>query len=439
MPLRFGMGMARLRNLWARLRGSLWLLPSVFTVSAFILAELAIRIDDLIESANLRDLPGIYPGSAEGARQVLGTLAGSMVSLTTISFSVMMVVLTLASSQFGPRVLRNFLSDRLNQSVLGTFVATFVYCVMVLGRVPNPDQIGQVPRLAVSLGLVLTLVSLGMLIAFIHHVARSIQSTEIVRQAYRLALKSIDGLYPDSCDPAAEAAASEAEPPVSAPARFIRADSSGYVQAVDLDAAITFACDHDGYVRFKVQPGDFIIEDEIVAEAWSASPLPDDASTSAWRWIVLGPERTPEQDARYGLEQLAEIGTRALSPGINDPNTAVECIDYVGAALARLAKRKIPSACRRSKGQPRAWLPQPGFGEVAGAALHPIRHYGREHPRVVKRLVLMLSTLEVRAQRPSDVEWLRQQRRRLSEQLDDIADHQARHELRRLCTDAPAH
>lgn len=432
------MGTARLRNLWARLRGSLWLLPSVFTVSAFVLAEAAIRIDDLIESADLRDLPVIYPGSAEGARQVLGTLAGSMVSLTTISFSVMMVVLTLASSQFGPRVLRNFLADRLNQSVLGTFVATFVYCVIVLGRVPNPDQLGQVPRLAVSLGLLLTLGSLGMLIAFIHHVARSIQSSEIVRQAYRLAVNSIEGLYPEPLRAAEGDAPPPESPPASPPEHVIRAGSSGYVQAVDVDAAIAYACEHEGYVRLTVQPGDFVLTGDAVIELWRGCPAPRDPEALARRWVVLGPERTPEQDARYGLEQLAEIGTRALSPGTNDPNTAVECIDHVGAALAKLVARRLPHTCRRCEDTLRAWMPQPTFGDIAGAALNPLRHYGRQHPRVVERLALTLSLIEARAQRPSDRQWLREQRRRLAEQLQDIPDQQARLQLQRLCADAPA-
>jgi uncharacterized membrane protein len=223
----------------------------------------------------------------------------------------------------------------------------------------------------------------------------------------------------------------------SASAHAVGCDTSGYIQAVDVDGLMTFAREHHVYVELTVQPGDFVTKGDVVAKVSPDERLPDDVQTRVRRCLVLGQERTPEQDARYGLEQLAEIGTRALSPGINDPNTAIECIDHVGAALALLLSRKIPDESRRVNGKLHAWIPRPDFPAIAGGALDPLRHYGREHPSVIERLLRVQGTLEARAQDPRDKTWLTEQRQRIAEQLHGIEDASARRALQMAC-DRPA-
>ena len=399
----------RLLNLYERLRSSLWVVPALLTVGAFILSQLTMLADAWIQQAGIQ-VPLLFPGGLQGARHVLGALVASMVSLTTISFSMMMVVLTLASSQFGPRVLRNFLSDRVNQVALGVFVATFVYCLGVLSRVPESDGSSMdTPRLAVTLAVALTLLSLGTLISFIHHIARSIQASQVVMRAHGELQRSIRTVYPDLDDetkPADPPAAAPERP--AGPAREVRAERPGYLQAIATDEVLKFARTHDAWVQLHLKPGQFVNSGDRVAEVWARSePPPTEAlAKSARDWLVLGPERTGEQDVQFGFRQITEIATRALSPGINDPATAVSCIDYIGEALADLAaRRQPPTVSCDEDGRPRCQRPQDQFTDIAAVVFDNLRVYGRGHPEVMRRLVAVLAHLAPRLQEPGENQW----------------------------------
>jgi uncharacterized membrane protein len=416
---------------WEKLRASLWLLPSLLTFAALALAEGVLRLDQVLDDRISHDTPLIYPGTAEGARQVLSALAGSLVSLTTISFSIMMVVLTLASNQFGPRVLRNFLSDRLNQTVLGTFVATFVYCAYILGRVPDSDEVGHVPRIAVTLALLLTLTSLGMLITFIHHIARSIQAAQVVRRAHALALHCINHIYPAPLGN--EEPEKPAHLPGTDPSTRVESSDCGYVMFIEPGGLIEYTKRHDLVIRLHVKPGDFIIRGACLAEVWGATP-PDDLDDDLRSFIVLGSERTPEQDPQCALRQLSEIAIRALSPSTNDPHTAMEAIDYLGSAVACLAGRYIPREARfDNEGQLRAWLPRDDFPGIVEPSLTPLRHYAREHAIVIERLLHFFQVLAPRLERPVDQAWARQQCADIHAQLGSIPDQRSRASLERAC------
>lgn len=388
----------RLRNLFERLRSSLWVVPGMLTLGAFLLAQIAIFTDGWTQKEGIK-IPFLFPGGLAGARQILGALVTAMVSLTTISFSVMMVVLTLASNQFGPRVLRNFLTDRVNQTALGVFVATFVYALVVLSRLPDSGDNGfQTPRLAVTLAVVLTLGSLATLIYFIHHVARSIQASDIVLRAHQELQRSINVIYPESVGQPSRKPASTAEATPPRPAghrQTITADRVGYVQAIAADEVMTYAVEHDALVEFKVQPGQFIGCGDPIAEVDLPSGESDDDLPKRGRtWLVIGTERTGEQDVQYGFRQLTEIAVRALSPGINDPTTAVSCIDYIGENLRELSGRDIPSPERADdEGRLRVIAPRDSFTHTAGIVFRNLRCYARGHPEVMSRLVDALGAL----------------------------------------------
>lgn len=410
IPLHFAPKMiTRLRNLLERLRSSLWVLPATLTLGAAILSELALLADGWIQRETLA-LPFLFPGSLEGARQVLGALVGSMVSLTTISFSIMMVVLTLASNQFGPRVVRNFLSDRLNQVTLGVFVATFVYCLLVLGRLPEPQEGAlSTPRLAVTLALALTLASLGMLISFIHHVACSIQASHVVLRAHHELQRSINTIYPEALGedaPTRDARRRELE---QDRAFRVKMDRPGYIQAITTDGVMAFAEERDAFVRLLVKPGQFVTGGDEVAEvSFREGGIDAETERVVRGWLVLGAERTGEQDAQYGFRQISEVALRALSPSINDPSTAVSCIDYIGANLDELAMRRFADPERADDdGQIRVIGPRDGFPEIAAAAVDNLRCYARGHPEVMMHLARMLGSLGRRVRRPDDAAWTR--------------------------------
>jgi uncharacterized membrane protein len=181
---------------WDRLRSSLWFLPAAMACLAVALAVSAVELDKAVADDWLQRLSWIYSGGAEGASLLLGTVAGSMIAIAGTVFSMTLVALSLASSQLGPRLLRNFMRDRSNQVVLGTFVATFVYCLLVLRTIRRADEVAFVPHLAVSIGVLLAIASVGVLIYFIHHISVSIQADQVVARVGRVLEDGIDRLFP---------------------------------------------------------------------------------------------------------------------------------------------------------------------------------------------------------------------------------------------------
>lgn len=178
-------GSARLANLWESLRTSYWFVPTLMTAGGVALSFASVHLDERVNYKWVRTVGWIWAGGAEGARQVLSTIAGSMITVAGVAFSITIVALTLASNQFGPRLLRNFVRDAGNQIVLGTFIATFVYCLLVLRTVRGEDDTEFVPYVSVTLGVAFALTSLGVLIYFIHHVAISIQAENLIASVAR--------------------------------------------------------------------------------------------------------------------------------------------------------------------------------------------------------------------------------------------------------------
>ncbi|MCF3648233.1 DUF2254 domain-containing protein [Synoicihabitans lomoniglobus] len=429
----------RWNNLYERLRSSLWLVPSLLAVSAGLAAEIALHIDLWLLRENYTP-PFLYPGNIAGARQVLGTLAASMVSLTTISFSVMMVVLTLASNQFGPRVLRNFLSDRFYQVVLGIFVATFAYSLFVLGRLPDVDDPGSaVPRFAVTFALVMTFTSLATLIGFIHHVARSVQASQIVQQAHREACRTILAVYPDALgQDQFDETPIPREDYASNITLEVRADRAGYVQAISVDDVMSFAVENDIVVEFHIKPGHFISTRSLLATLHGKLPADEKPTRERIRSaVLLGSERTGEQDAQYGVRQLMEIGIRSLSPGINDPVTAISCIDYLCEDLAELARRILPPEQRYDEnGQLRVVVRRDDFADIASAAFDNLRHYGRSHPEVMNRLAVGLAMIAGEVHREPDRQWMRAALRDLRAEAENLPHQTDRKRFDACCAEA---
>ena len=387
----------RIRSWWDTLTSTLWFVPALMTASSIALAAGVVALD--------RSTTGVhagwfflYSGGPEGARSVLSTTAGSMITVAGVAFSATMVALSFASSELGPRLLRNFMKDGGNQVVLGTFIATFVYCLLVLRTVSEaPRQF--VPHFGVSVGLVLALASLVVLIYFIHHVARTLQADYIISVVARELDHAIDNMYPggmgDDAPQDAIAGMKERERELrSEPKARIYLSQSGYVHALDVELMMKLAAKHDLVVRILSRPGRYVHDGTPVAEVWPAANVDDATQKKVADAFIIGRTRTSQQDVEFSINQLVEVAARALSPGINDPFTAMTCIDRLTTALLHLIRREFPPRFRVDReGKLRVIADRPDFAGVTDAAFHQIRQSGANMPAVAIRLLESLSLL----------------------------------------------
>ena len=392
-----------LRNVWESLTSSLWFVPSIMTFLALCLAFASIALDDALNGT----IGWAYGGGPEGARDLLAAIAASMITVAGVSFSVMIVALTLASQQFGPRLLRNFMRDTGNQIVLGTFIATFTYCLIVLRTIRSAES-EFVPHVSVTLAIVFALASLGVLIYFIHHAAVSIQAPELIAMVANDVETGIERLFPEKLGRSAE----ENDEKLSERSlgdfethgRVIPAATTGYVQSIANDSLMAVAKQNDLTLLLKCRPGDFIIEGEELAKARPEDCVDEEVTRKIQRAFVYGNQRTHLQDLEFSLQQLVEVAVRALSPGVNDPFTAINCIDRIAAALSLLAQRSFPSPFRHDEGGSLRVIAKPvKFAEVLNATFDPIRQYGRSSPLVTLRLLEAISRITKRATREGDL------------------------------------
>ena len=399
-------------QLWDRLRTSYWFVPTLMAATAVVLALLLVPLDRALEDTSVERWWLAYTGGPEGARAVLSVIAGSMITVAGLVFSITIVTLTLASSQFGPRLLRNFIRDSANQVVLGTFVATYLYCLLVLRTVRSTDGESFVPHIAVAVGVLLAVVSLGVLIYFIHHVAVAIQATHIVTDVSSELLIAIDAMFPEARDDAAhKAPAIPAQEMLPAEffekGRVVAATKNGYLQLLDYDRLVSLASEHDLVVETCFRPGQFIVLGQAMARVACDERVEDRLIELIQKAFVLGHQPTPTQDPEFAVRQLVEIALRALSPGINDPFTAMSCLDWLGAALGRLAQRTIPSTHRYDEDRRlRVVGPVVGFSGMADAAFNQFRQAARTNAAVTIRLLETITTVADRTQRREDLQVL---------------------------------
>jgi uncharacterized membrane protein len=330
----------RLRSRWSDLRSGLWLLPGLIVVALVVLAFVVIQVDHMQGDTEVG-----FGGGPAAARDVLAAIAGSFVTVAGLSFSLTIVVLQLASSQYSPRILRGFLADRITQLTAGAFIGVFAYSLVVLRSVRSePDAF--VPSLGVSVAIVLALTALAVLFAFMDHVAKLIQVSNL---AARLGAATCAELARTSTGdhPSDDA---EAERRVRAwraraPALPVRVSRAGYLRSIDVRTITGRLADTRARIALRARPGDLVVPDEPVAEVWGEPGTGTDAdavATAVLGALHVADERDLGGDPGFGVRQLADIAIRALSPGINDPTTATTCVAYVRAALVDDATRPAP-------------------------------------------------------------------------------------------------
>jgi uncharacterized membrane protein len=386
--------MVKLQQLWSDLRGSFWFVPSLIVFGSIALALGLIEAGSLVTSDTLAKWPRLFGAGAEGSRGMLEAIAGSAITVAGVVFSITVVALTLASSQYTPRTLRNFMRDRANQVTLGVFVGVFTYCLIVLRTIRGGDD-SFVPSLAVLGGFILALISVGVLIFFIHHIASTIQAATIIASIAEETTGAIDHLFPEELGHGEDER--ELDKPewrlASGAWRQVPAAGVGYIQNVDNEALLRFARELHTVIRMERGIGDFVVEGAPLVSISSEIELDRETVERLNKAYVINRYRTVEQDVGFGIRQIVDVALKALSPGVNDTTTAVMCVDYLTAILVRLARRRIPSRYRSDEGNLRVIARGPNFELMLTKAFDQIRRSAEGNVAVIARMLDGLQSL----------------------------------------------
>lgn len=378
--------MIRIGEWWQAIRTGFWAIPSACVLVAILLGLTLVRVDHALGG----DVRFVFDAGPEGAREVLSAISTSMITFTGLVFSITIVVLQLTSSQFSPRVLRTFLRDRLTQFALGTFVATFVYSVTVL-RTVTSGETAFVPALSTTVGLGLLLLSVGMFVAYIHHIATSIQVSSIMTAIGAETRETLERRYPSGAEeltPRPTAPPGTATDPIPAP-------RMGVVTQIDIDRLVALACSGDVVLRTRVRLGDFVAEGAPLVEVLGTGAVEAKSVSAA---IKVAKDRTMQEDVAFGFRQLVDIAERALSPGINDPTTAVQALDQLHDLLRRLAARPLRDGIYCDEdGLVRLVTPPETFADYLDLSLEEIDQYGAEVGQVQRRIDELLSDVAAAA------------------------------------------
>ncbi len=386
---------------WSRLWKPFWAVPAVC-----VLVSLAVGIvlPHVEESWGTTDLQYVFQGGPDGARGLLGTIASAMISVTGLVFSITMVVLQLASSQFTPRVLGGFLQNRVVQSTLGVFVSTFVFALTVIRSIRGDNETEQfVPQVSVTLAFLMVLASVGFFLAFIHHITTSIQVSHVISRIGDQTVRLADRMFPEPAGAEAPAFGPTWSPEPGTPHLSLEAPRHGVITYVDYAGLVHWARDHDVVVTLDRPVGQFLAEGQHMLRVWG-DPARSEERGETWepyRHVGLGPQREMRQDVAFGIRQLVDIADRALSPGVNDPTTAVQCLDELHRILRLLVQRASPSPyITDDDGRVRVVHHPQAVTDLLELAVREIAHFGRDSVQVHPRLRTLLEDLsEVSAER----------------------------------------
>jgi uncharacterized membrane protein len=395
------------------IRTGLWPVPLAMVAVAFGVWGAVSWLDGRIGDAPLGADSWLYSGSGKDAATLLATLVTAIITISSIVFSITIVTLTLAANQFGSRLVRTYMADLPSKLALGLFVMTVVYSLLALRSVQQDMPAAEVPHATVTLALLLGVACVLVLVLFLHNVARSIVADEVIRRVARELEGSIDGLEasPGSCTQPARA-----QPALAGDGALVRSRKEGYVQAVRYEQLVAAGSRHQATVVLTFRAGAFMCRDDWLARVHPASALTPALAEAIHGTILVGALRTPTQDVEYSMRHLVDVALRALSPGINDANTAMVVIDRLRAAVSELlGKRLPPGRYVDSQGQLRVVVPCHDYAELLGYAFEQIRHAAAPHPAVTVRMLQAFARIAEHARLPEQCDALAEHARRAAE------------------------
>lgn len=416
----------RIRALTERLRASLFFVPVAFVTAGVALGVASVEVDQrLLESPG--ELPFVLTATVDSSRAVLGTVASATITVAGIAFSISLLVIQLASSQYSPRVVHGLLRDPFSKRVMGVVVGTFTYCLVVLRSVRGPleeDGTPVVPNLSVTFALVLGVVSILAIVAFIDHSAQTMDVSRILARASDDGLRTARSLW---ADPGPRTPMVPLAPPPGDPF-VVEHATPGWVQHVDL-RALAEAAPEGGTVRLETEVGRYAVVGTPLCTIWPTPADVEEACHRARRAVVVGSSRTSQQDVGYAVRQLADVALRALSPGVNDPTTAQDALFHLGTVVGELLVRQPPPLASAEPGSRVLLRPERlDHDEIVGLAFDEVRLSARGMPTVLVYLLEVLHLLEERAgTTPGAREALRAQAALIREEVDraDLLPHDA--------------
>ncbi len=382
----------KLAAFWERVRTSLWFLPALMVLAAMLLAWLALQVDIEVKASGF--VWWINQGSAVEAGRLLSALLGSLITMATLVISITMVVLTLAAGQLGPRLIRSFVGDRRTQGVLGLFIGTIVYILLIFRLLDSELPKDAVPHFAVTTVSGLVFICLLTLLYYVHHLSRSIVADTVVNRVGEDLDRAIRNNLRDAEDEVPTIVTNRSE---EAPAHF-GLKASGYIQTVDYGGLVEAAAEREALIELLVRPGHHVLAGRAHALVWPAAALDDEFRSEIVAAVSVGRERTAYQDVEFSIRQLVEVALRALSPGINDPFTAIAVVDRLGASLALAMERAAPQKIwNDAEGSVRLVAATSDFDGLVDLSFNQIRQAGAYHPAV---LIALLDALGALAETP---------------------------------------
>jgi len=399
----------RLRHFMELASANIWMVPSLFLIASVLIAFLNFYLDKTLFAQHVQ-FPKLflYFNNSENIRTLLSVSASSILGVAGVSFSITIASLTLASQQFGSRLLRNFMMDRFNQLVLGVFIGTFLYCIMMLQFTSSMDLEKTTPLISMIGLLILIVTNLLMLVFFIHHTAVSIQAESVIADVNGSLQSQLNTFFPDKyteTEHLPESVTEHADDPFEGIDNYIYTKQSGYLQAIDMESLIAWVSDEDISLKLTVKPGDFLIKHSLIGVCLISDEQKEDfkktISDPVNDRFLIGAKGTASQDPEFAVRQLVEVAVRALSPGINDPFTAITCIDRLGDNIAFLIDREFPSAQHfDEEGRLRLQTKPFTFEGIVEVSFNQIRQHGRADVSVTIRLLetMYCLTQQVRSQ-----------------------------------------
>jgi uncharacterized membrane protein len=388
------------RYRWDRLKVSFWFASVVMALGAVLLAWTVYWLDTLIPNEVLQNSRFVLSGTPNELRSALLNIAGTVLATAGVVFTLLTLPLSTVAAQYGSRLLRLFLGDRTAQFVLGMFVATFVYCIAGAFSIPPAGVEVEAPQLTATVGVYLMLATFATLILLVQHISTMLQAPNIAAAAGAELIEAVsaeitgevtsteDQRLPDQ-------ALSEAE------GYPIQARKSGYIQYIDPEIMLTLARERNLIIRLRHRPGHYVWPSAVVALVWPADRVDERLAKQIGHAFQIGNGRTPTQDVEYAVKQLTEMAVRAMSSAINDPFTAMTCLDHIGDGLLKFVQQDARGSHYTDQdGQLRFILEPITFAELLGAAFDLLRHASCDNASVLLHMLEVIELIGQEAQAP---------------------------------------
>lgn len=392
---------------WDRLKVSFWFAPALMALAAVLLAWTMYRVDNLIPNEALQTSRFILSGTVSELRSALLNIATTTLATAGVVFTLLTLPLSTVAAQYGSRLLRLFLGDRTTQLALGMFVGTFVYCLAAALAIAPSNVQPEGPQLTATVGLYLMLATFASLIVLVQHISTMLQAPNIAAAAGAELLDAVTVELPDE---ATSADSGSQDAPLTPAVKDtmletegypVYARKTGYIQYIDPAVMLTLAREKNLVIHLLRKPGHFVWRGGAVARVWPASQVDEQLDKLIRRAFQIGNGRTPTQDVEYAVNQLVEMAVRAMSPAINDPFTAMTCLDHLGNGLSMFARQGGESRHIYDRDVHLRLLVEPvTFDGLLSAAFDMLRHASCDNASVLLHMLEVIDLIGKEAQAP---------------------------------------